>query len=77
MIAVALLTLAAVIGIFSVQNTAAVNVSFLIWKFETSFASIVFFAVFSGILVAQLLQLLKTKSARGKKTLDFVNRRWR
>jgi uncharacterized integral membrane protein len=44
------LTAAAFMIIFSVQNAAPVVVSFLMWKFEASLAVIILMCVFTGIL---------------------------
>ena len=40
---------------FSSQNELPVAVSFLIWKFETSLASVAVASVLTGVIMAQLL----------------------
>jgi uncharacterized integral membrane protein len=43
-------------GVFSIQNTTTVSVSFLQWKFETSLTILIFVAVLLGVVVEQLVR---------------------
>ncbi len=55
-----------VLVIFSIQNAAILTVSFFHWRFEASFAVIIFFAVLSGVLVVQLMRRWITKELAEK-----------
>ncbi len=41
---------------FSIQNTTAVSVSLLQWKFDTSLTILIFAAVLLGVVVDQLVR---------------------
>jgi uncharacterized integral membrane protein len=63
---------------FSVQNEAPATVSFLIWNFETSFAAVAVAAMFAGVVLAQVLNSLRSKrNAGSRKSLESLNRRHR
>lgn len=49
---VLLLSIVALVTIFSVQNASPVAVSFLFWRFDASLAIVIFLSVLSGILLA-------------------------
>jgi len=52
-----LLSIVALVTIFSVQNAAPVAVSFLFWRFEASLAIVIFLSVLTGILIAVIYSL--------------------
>jgi uncharacterized integral membrane protein len=61
---------------FSVQNADDVAVSFLVWRFDISLSTVTVAAVLAGIIVAQLLRRLITKSQeKAKNKVEFVTRR--
>ncbi len=52
---------------FSAQNEVPVPVSFLIWKFETSLASVAVASVLTGVVMAQLLGGLSARRKTAEK----------
>ena len=54
---VLLLTIVALVTIFSVQNASPVAVSFLFWRFDASLAIVIFLSVLSGIFIAVVFSL--------------------
>ncbi len=69
---VLILLIVAAVALFSLQNGGSVRVSFPFWRFETSFAAVIFFVVLSGELAAQLLpQWVVRQFSRGRKPHDI------
>lgn len=62
-----LLTIIAMVIVFSAQNETTLTISVLHWKFETSLAIVIFFAVLTGVLVMQLLQW-KKRPGKGRES---------
>jgi uncharacterized integral membrane protein len=63
---------------FSVQNEVPAMVSFLIWEIETSLAAVAVAAMLTGVVLAQVLNSLRTKrEASSRKSLESLNRRHR
>lgn len=56
------------VALFSVQNASPVTVSFLVWRFESSLAVILFLAVLIGAIIGALIVYTQRlmKSVRGK-----------
>jgi uncharacterized integral membrane protein len=55
-IGILILIIVGLMGVFSIQNTTTVSVSFLQWKFETSLTILIFVAVLLGVVVEQLVR---------------------
>lgn len=58
------LVLGLVIAVFALQNTAAVELRFLLWKAQGSLAAVVLASVAAGLLIAFLLGLPEILTAR-------------
>ncbi|MGO9611970.1 MAG: lipopolysaccharide assembly protein LapA domain-containing protein [Dissulfurispiraceae bacterium] len=70
LIAVFVLTLIALVTIFSVQNATPVSVTFFFWKFDASLAIVLFLAVLSGAVISALIFY----SQKVKKSLKSQNK---
>ncbi|OGW42037.1 MAG: hypothetical protein A2010_06170 [Nitrospirae bacterium GWD2_57_9] len=70
--------IAGVVLIFSMQNGVPVAASFLAWDFEVPFSVVTGAAVLAGILLAQLLQALRSKrQTASEQRREFSGRRHR
>lgn len=59
-----ILTIIALVTIFSVQNATPVALSFLFWKFEASLAIVIFLCVLSGAITGAIIAfLLRAKAS--------------
>lgn len=50
-----LIIIVAVVIIFSVQNSAPVTVTFLLWRFEASLALIIFCSFLTGLILSWIV----------------------
>jgi uncharacterized integral membrane protein len=60
---IAALILAALVATFAVQNNVAVEVQFLVWKFQSSLVIVIFLAAVVGAFAATLVSLPQTLRA--------------
>ncbi|HNQ46460.1 MAG TPA: LapA family protein [Syntrophorhabdus sp.] len=47
-----------IVSIFSVQNSAPVAITFLVWQFQASLAIVIFLCVLSGVIIGVALAFL-------------------
>lgn len=50
-----LLIIVLAVAIFSVQNAAPVEITFLLWKFEASLAIVIFLSVLTGVAIMAII----------------------
>jgi len=62
--------------LFSIQNSAPVVISFLMWRFEASLAIVVFLSVVSGIIIALFFFLWRSiKKQHGKEETSKIKQK--
>jgi len=57
-VAIVILIVFLIAGIFSFQNAVPVTVTFLSWKFEASLAVVILLSVLGGVIAGTILTLL-------------------
>lgn len=71
---VLIVLIVAVVTIFSVQNAVPVTVSFMVWRFSSSLAVLIFLSILVGMLIAILflfsLRLRKSFPRRARRGAD-------
>lgn len=63
------LIIALVAVVFTIQNTALVTVTFLVWDLEHSLAFVVLLAILAGVLISQFVAM----PGRVKRKLEITN----
>jgi len=63
------LIIALIAVVFTIQNTALVTVTFLVWDFNHSLAFVVLLAILAGVLISQFVAM----PGRFKRKLEITN----